>query len=221
MSFIETPRFPEDISYGSSGGPTFNTTIRVVDSGYEFSNINWDNARRKYNIGTGVRTEENLYELIQFFHIVRGRGYYFRYKDWMDYKSCAINETIAIDDQEFGLNQTTGASLVDGLETSFQLLKKYTLAGTTIVNYYAIRKPVISTLLIEVDGVPKTIGIDFTITDADNGIVTFGSAPGAGLELKWGGDFDIPVRFDTDELNITMEFYEHLSSSVPLIEVKI
>ena len=218
MSFIEAPRFPEDISYGSSGGPVFNTTIRIVDSGFEYSNINWDNAKRKYNVATGVRTEENLYDLIQFFHLTRGKGHYYRYKDWMDYKSCAVNDAFAIDDQEFGLIEG-----VDGINSTFQLVKKYTLAGTTIVNNYLIRKPVISTLLVEVDGSAQTVGVDYTIVDADNGVITFqpGSIPANGLVLKWGGEFDIPSRFATDELNVTMEFYEHLSTSVPIVEVRV
>jgi hypothetical protein len=38
-------RFPEDISYGSSGGPGFSTDIVVTQGGFEQRNINWQVAR--------------------------------------------------------------------------------------------------------------------------------------------------------------------------------
>ncbi len=84
-SFIETPRFPADISQGSQGGPQWNTTIAVLRSGHEQRNENWTNSRYTYDVAPGIRSRSKAAELIDFFNMVRGRGRGFRYKDWADY----------------------------------------------------------------------------------------------------------------------------------------
>ena len=84
-TFIEAPRFPDDISYGSRGGPAYNTTVIVVDSGAESRNQRWSYPRHEYDVAYGVNTLARLEELLEFFHVVAGRAIGFRYKDWMDY----------------------------------------------------------------------------------------------------------------------------------------
>ena len=51
--------------------------------------------------------------------------------------------------------------------------------------------------------------------------VTFAAPPGAGVVVAAGFEFDVPVRFDTDMLDVTLDF-ERLGSitSIPLIEVR-
>ena len=57
--------------------------------------------------------------------------------------------------------------------------------------------------------------------DATTGIVTFDSAPGAGAPVTAGFQFDVPVRFDTDQLDVTLDL-ERLGSitSIPLVEIR-
>lgn len=85
MAFHEI-RFPDDISYGSNGGPEFSTDIIITQGGFEQRNSNWANARAKYNVAHGVKTETQLAELIAFFRARKGRAHGFRFKDWTDYQ---------------------------------------------------------------------------------------------------------------------------------------
>lgn len=211
MAFIESPRFPEDISFGTQGGPGYNTSIVVTSSGFEFANIRWQNARNTYNVAMGVRDQAEVEELIAFFHIAQGKGNPFRFKDWNDYKTSAYNNSPANTDQNFG---TGDDSTVD-----FQLIKTYDLGGADD-NYKDIKKPIDGTVLIAIDGSPQTETTHYTI-DYTTGIVTFVAAPAGAEILTWGGEFDVPVRFDTDELLLQYEFYEHGSLSVPVVEVKV
>ncbi|MBY0355033.1 MAG: DUF2460 domain-containing protein, partial [Rickettsiales bacterium] len=73
MSFVEI-QFPADISYGSSGGPTFSTDVIEAFSGFEQRNINWSAARARYNVAHGVKTQSQLDELIAFFRARQGKA---------------------------------------------------------------------------------------------------------------------------------------------------
>lgn len=211
MSFIETPRFPDNISYGSKGGPKYNTIVTTVNSGFEYNNINWDTARHKYDVAMGVRNLSELSTLVKFFHITRGKGHYFRYKDWADYKSCDLEDTISDTDQVFGIG--------DGTAKGFQLIKTYDLSGG-VVNQRDIKKPVNTTIVIAVNGTPQTETTHYSI-NYTTGYVTFVTAPANLASITWGGEFDVPCRFDTDELELSMDFYGYGSTGVPVIEVRV
>ena len=88
MSFIET-QFPTDISYGALGGAGFQTDVVTVNSGYEQRNSVWQDARCKWDVSYGARTQAQLSTLISFFRVMGGRANGFRFKDWQDYKVAA------------------------------------------------------------------------------------------------------------------------------------
>jgi uncharacterized protein (TIGR02217 family) len=97
-SFIESPRFPDDISYGSRGGPNFRTNVVVQDSGAEVRNQNWSYPRHEYDVAYGVKEMQHLENLLEYFHVVAGKAVGFRYKDDADYKSCRTTATIGSSD---------------------------------------------------------------------------------------------------------------------------
>ena len=213
MSFLETPRFPDNISYGSQGGPGYNTSIVVTKSGHESRNVNWTYPRHKYDVAYGVRTIDDLETLNDYFHAVGAMAYGFRYKDFVDFKSCHTGSTPAATDQLLG----TG----DDSETEFQLVKIYTkgiFSRTRIIT-----KPVANTVLISINDV-AILSTDATYpwsVDTTTGIITFSStAPPNGQNVKAGYEFDVPVRFDIDELMTNYEAYQQGSASVPLIEIR-
>jgi uncharacterized protein (TIGR02217 family) len=105
--------FPAEISYGSSGGPKFKTTIFEADSGYEQRNIDWSNQKAEYDVSHGIKDQAQMDALTAFFYARRGRAYGFRFKDWNDYSIAA--QQIAVGD---------GATLV------FQIVKTYRSAQT-------------------------------------------------------------------------------------------
>lgn len=213
MSFYDI-RFPKNISYGSSGGPGYNTSVIEVSSGAEQRNANWDYPRCEYDIAYGVREQDDLEALIEFFHIVKGRAYSFRYWDPIDYKSCRTDQTIAF------TNQTIGTG--DGTEDEFQIYKTYSKTGLNGSTIYSrvrkITKIVASTLVVGVGGVADT---DWTLDD-ETGIITFnvGSEPANEAIVTAGYEFDVHARFDTDQISASLDNYKLGTIDVPIIEVK-
>lgn len=208
MSFIETPRFPEDISYGSTGGPTWATDVLVLKSGFESRNLNWEQARYSYNAGMGVRDESQLDDLIHWFNAMQGQGHSFRFKDWTDYSSATLGAAITVNDQQIGVG--------DGVEDAFQLIKTYEQG--TLSRDREIKKPVTGTTVIAFDTVAQ--GSGWTV-DTTTGIVTFTVAPTAAVVITAGYEFDVPVRFSKDELPISIDHYQTGSVTVSLLETRI
>lgn len=86
MSDFHEILFPVDISYGSSGGPKWKTSVWMADSGYEARVIDWKDTRAEYDISMGIQTQQQMDALTTFFYGRRGRAYGFRFKDWNDYQ---------------------------------------------------------------------------------------------------------------------------------------
>lgn len=215
-TIIETPRFNEDISFGSSGGPGFNTDVITVNSGVETRNVNWTQARHTYNVAFGIRNQTYLDSLVEFFQAMKGKAYGFRYKDWSDYSS-NNTATPTQADQTIGTGDSSDGT--DGTDT-FQIIKTYQVGAQSTIR--VINKIVALSLLVEVDSTLQVENVDYTV-DYNTGIITFLPTfiPQTGLVIKCGYQFDVPVRFDTDELSINLEMYEHGTTDVPLVELRI
>jgi len=199
MSFVET-QFPSDISYGSSGGPEYSTDVVITQGGHEQRNINWSQARARYNVAHGVKTKTQLEALIAFFRARKGRAIGFRFKDWTDY---TVN------------GQTIGTG--DGTQTQFQLIRTYSNGGTE--EYRVVSKPVTGSVSVYKNGVLQTSGVTINHT---TGLVVFSVAPEASAVITADFEFDVPVRFDTDTLSASLDAYGvHSWLDIPLIEVRV
>ncbi len=211
MAFHEV-RFPLDISKGADGGPERRTDIVALGSGAEERNTRWANSRRAWNAGYGAHTLDQLHAIISFFEERRGRLHGFRWRDAADWKSCPPQSAIT------ALDQTIGTG--NGAIASFQLTKTY---GSLYAPWTRIiAKPVTGTVLIAVAGVLKTSGTHFTV-DVTTGGVTFltGQIPTVGQVVTAGFEFDCPVRFDTDKLEINVQGFRHGAiPHIPIIEVR-
>ncbi len=207
MAFHEV-RFPDNISRGARGGPERRTQIVEAASGDEERNASWANSRRRYDVAYGIRRADDLAAVVAFFEARNGRLHGFRFKDWADYKSCLPSQTPSSTDQVIG----TG----DGATTEFQLVKAYASGAQTWTR--AITKPVAGSVLVAIDGVEQAGGWSI---DTTTGLVSFDSAPAAGVSITAGFEFDVPVRFDTDTLDVTLDI-ERLGSitSIPLLEIR-
>jgi uncharacterized protein (TIGR02217 family) len=207
MAFHEI-RFPDNISRGARGGPERRTQIVELASGDEERNASWANSRRRYDATYGIRRADDLAAVVAFFEARNGRLYGFRWKDWGDYKSCLPSGTPSASDQAIG----TG----DGMTTAFQLAKAYISGAHSWTR--SITKPVAGTATVSIDGVVQAS--DWSV-DTTTGLVTFATAPANGTAITAGFEFDVPVRFDTDRLDVTHDI-ERLGSitSIPLIEVR-
>jgi uncharacterized protein (TIGR02217 family) len=192
-------RFPEDIAYGSAGGPVFSTSIVTNAGGYEKRGSHWQTARAVYNVAHGVKSKAQLDVLIAFFRARKGRAHAFRFKDWSDYQ--AVGQVIGVG---------------NGTETSFQLVKTY-VSGAEM-DTRIITKPVAGTVAIYTSDTLQTSGVSIDIA---TGRVMFSSPPGNGIVIKADFEFDVPVRFETDQLVAQLDNDGLYSwSDIALVEVR-
>ncbi|MBL3552553.1 DUF2460 domain-containing protein [Rhodovulum sulfidophilum] len=210
MGFHEV-RFPANLSFGSVGGPERRTEIVTLANGFEERNSPWEHARRRYDAGVAMSSLDDVEQLIAFFESRRGQLYGFRWKDWSDYKSCRPSAEIAPGDQVVGFG--------DGGTVQFQLQKTYASGGQSYVR--PIAKPVAGTVRLAVDGTEIFAPTDYMI-DLASGLVTLAEAPPTGAVVSAGFEFDVPVRFDTDRIQSSVESFRAGDvPSVPVVELRI
>ena len=210
MAFHDV-RFPANLSFGSIGGPERRTEIVTFANGHEERNTPWAQSRRRYDAGLGLRSLEDLESVIAFFEARQGMLHAFRWKDWVDFKSSPASTPVAPNDQLLGHG--------DGAQTGFRLVKTYKSGGVSVVR--PIRKPVPETVRVAVDGDEIAPGTGWAL-DAAAGEVIFDSAPPAGAVVTAGFEFDVPVRFDTDLIQISMAgFAAGEIPKIPVIEVRL
>ncbi|WP_439527829.1 phage distal tail protein, Rcc01695 family [Pannonibacter sp.] len=207
MAFHDV-RFPDSISRGARGGPERRTQIVELTSGHEERNASWANSRRRYDVAYGIRRADDLAAVIAFFEARNGRLHGFRFKDWADFKSCLPSQTPHPTDQPIGLG--------NGATKQFQLIKRYASGAQSWSR--PITRPVTGSVRVAVNGTPVATGWSVS---SSTGLVSFAAAPAAGVAITAGFEFDVPVRFDTDMLDITLDL-ERLGSipSIPLLEIR-
>lgn len=204
MPAFHEVQFMPSISYGSRGGPKRVTQVVTLKSGFEQRNTSWLHSRRMYNAGMGLRKMGDLYDVIQFWEARRGRLYGFRWKDWADYRSNMQAQATS--------HQDVLLDVGNGVKTQFQLVKRYTSGGEEYVR--PIVKPVAGTVKVALNTTQQLSGWTVNTT---TGIITFTVAPGNGVQVKAGFEFDVPVRFDAEELEISLDAFE--AGAVPDIKV--
>lgn len=210
MTFHDV-RFPGAISFGSSGGVERRTEVIVLANGFEERNSPWAQSRRRYDAGLGVRNVDDLDLVLGFFEARQGRLHAFRWKDWLDHRSSKPSVEAGPEDQVLG----TG----DASQTVFQLRKAYTSGAQTV--HREIVKPVAGTVRASVDGIERFEGAGFTV-DTATGEIVFDAAPGSGAVVTAGFEFDVPVRFDSDVVEVNLAAFEAGEiPSIPIIEVRI
>jgi uncharacterized protein (TIGR02217 family) len=199
-------RLPLALAFGSSGGPERATDVARLASGAESRNARWAGSRRRWDIGGAAVKTDVAHELVAFFEARRGRMHGFRFRDPVDWKSCAPSQAVAATDQALGVG--------DGVAREFQLVKRYAGAGA----YWdrSIAKPVEDTVLVAVDGVATAA---FEV-DWATGVVTFDAAPAMGAVLTAGFEFDVPVRFDADRLDVMLVGHDAVRvARAPVVEI--
>jgi uncharacterized protein (TIGR02217 family) len=211
MAFHEV-LFPLDIALRSSGGPERRTDVVLLGSGREERNARWAHSRRRYDAGYGVKTLDALAAVVAFFEERRGRLYGFRWRDRLDHASAEPGDAVTPLDQVIGVG--------DGVLSTFQLTKTY--GGAFAPYSRTIAKPVAGSVRVAVNGVEAAAGTDFTV-NTQTGVVTFlaGHIPPASAAVTAGFLFDVPVRFDTDFLEVDhAAFAAGAIPKIPLVEIR-
>ena len=205
-SFLEE-RFPLEISRGAEALSSWATEIVELDSGREVRNSPRSAPRLSWDVAPAVRRAELVADLRRFWNALSGPLVGFRFRDPVDHSSTRPGWTPVATDQEIG----TG----DGAETAFQLVKRYAVGGETYTR--TITKPVEHSVRVALDNVEQSSGWS---VDTTTGIVTFDTAPAAGVTIQAGFEFDVPVRFEERELALTARLdHLHEAGSIRLIEL--
>lgn len=210
MSHFHEIRFPLDVSLRGAGGPERRTEIVTLGSNAESRNARWAHSRRRYEAGYGVKNLAQLAQVIDFFEERRGRLYGFRWRDRADFASGPPGAAPTPFDQQIGVG--------DGARTTFQLVKTY--GGAFDPYARDIAKPVADSVRIAVNGV-EVLAPQVSV-DSITGVITFAAnaKPANGAVVSAGYLFDVPVRFDTDYLEIDLQAFEAGAiPKIPIIEI--
>lgn len=191
-------RFPLDVALGARGGPERMTDVVTLASGREERNSRWAQSRRRWNVGYGVKSRADMQAVLAFFEERRGRFHTFLWRDGLDHSA---------------QGQAIGTG--DGTTVGFQLSKTY---GASFDPYVRpITKPVAASARVWVAGVEAVAG--WTVS-ASTGVVTFAVAPAVSVAIAASFEFDVPVRFDTDRLDIELSSFDAADApNIPVIEV--
>jgi uncharacterized protein (TIGR02217 family) len=196
-------RFPEEVSWGSSGGPVYKTQIFETFRGFEKRNIDWCQPQMRFNVAFGVKKDTQMMELLNFFNARQGRAYGFRYKNWGNYRI-----------------QSAPIATGDGFSTRLPMWKFYGFASAR--SYKRLRKIVPGSVSdVGLLGPGSLVeGVDFSI-DYEAGEIALNEAPGYGTPVYGNLEFDEPVRFDIDNIQTIIDQYNNNSlGNLPLIGVK-
>ena len=194
--------FPLRIAFGASGGPERRNEIVPLADGTEQRNARRAHARRRWDVGTGVRSIADLREVMAFFEARRGSLIAFRFTDPFDDRTGRGGEPTPLD-----VRLGTG----DGRTTRFALVKPYGEGEDAYRRPIAL--PRAGTVRVAVDGAETATGVE-------GGDVTFEQAPPEGAIVTAGFRFDVPARFDVDHLNASITAFEAGElPTIPLVEV--
>ena len=194
MSILEA-RLADQVSIGFQVVPRYSTRIVPLDNGREKRNANWTKAKRRYTAAFLTFTDAQFALVLALFHAVRGSAYSFRFKDWTDYKATLES-----------LGTSPGANL-----TPVQLVKTYINSSYSTAR--TITKPILLGFTLFENGIAKAGTLDTT-----TGLFTPTTNWTAASALTWTGEFDVPVRFEGDELPVTVTDYKFNSTALELVE---
>jgi uncharacterized protein (TIGR02217 family) len=207
MTFLETPRFPDNIAFGATVGPTYLTVVTPVYSGRDGRIVAWSQSRVVFDVGRRSMNAVDTATLDAYFRAVKGRAYGFRIKDWTDY-TCTVAQGVLVPQITAGV---------------YQLGKLYTTGALSETRF--IQKPVVGTVSVFKNAVLITTGLGL---DTTTGLVTITPTPSGGDVLTWSGQFDVPARFDADEMK--KQIMDRAGAggdllvdwgSIPIIEIRI
>jgi len=211
MLAFDDVTYPLALGRDATVTPEFSTTIAVTASGFERRSSLWSNARLRFDVGPGIRSEAELGVLIAFFRARRGAARGFRLRDPSDFSSNGMVDTPRAADQWLGDG--------DGTTTRFALLKRYGEAGAEADAQQSrrITRPVVASLRVSVGG--SEVGSGWTLEPG--GVIAFAQPPAAGAAVRAGFLFEVPVRFAEDRLEISGHaFAAGEAPTVPVIEIR-
>jgi uncharacterized protein (TIGR02217 family) len=191
--------FPACLSYGSEARYTYDTLKVEVSSGAEQRFTRQLYPKSLYRINIENMPANELQEIVNIYHVVRGDLHSFMFKDFADNTSSNTaasisGTTIAGDDQPLG---ETGF-YIDGT-TKYNLYKTYSYASRTVAR--RIRYPVVASLIVNVNGSAHP-GADWQWDATTQQVEFLNTQPTNGQAISAGFEYYVPVRFDVGEMGV-------------------
>ena len=211
--FHET-RFPTAISRAAHGGPERRTDVVVLGSGAEERNARWADSRRSYNAGYGVKSLNDLHAVIAFFEERRGRLHGFRWRDPVRLEVLPAGEHAhrARPADRHRRRHHRRLPARQDLRLRLQSLDpRHQEAGRRHRarrrrRRRCRRRP------------PPTP----SITPPASSPSSPATSPPPAQPITAGFEFDVPVRFDTDKLEINIQGFRHGAiPSIPIVEIRL
>lgn len=194
MTMIDA-RMSQKAEAGFSAVVGSSTRVTGKRNGHERRNANWVNKKRRYTSRYAGWDQEMRADLLTQVMVADGMVYSFRFRDWTDY---------SVTDESLGAAPSGS--------TPVQLKKTYTKGTAT--KSRDITKPVASTVTVYQNGVAKAGTLDDM-----TGLFTPTTAWTAAAALTWTGEFDVCVRFATDEPEFVLPHRDICEVVCELVEV--
>lgn len=201
--------FPTCPAYGFTVEPRYRVSITERDGGYERVDRKWSRPLHRYTaVPMGTRVEDDIQEVLYFWHAHGGPSTRFRFKDFADFKSCRIQDEPTPSDQPF--------TFIPGSPGGYQLVKVYTYGARQQVR--EITKPNGATIRVA-----NQLGIEqaastWLLDEATGLLQTLGGF--SGTPTSWGGEFYVLARFDS-ELPISIANKQIHEASFSVAEVRV
>jgi len=158
MTYRATP-FPDDIAYGASGGPNYQTEIVTTVAGREKRLAVYPLGRCRYDVSHGVKDPDGRDRLIAFFRIAQGRAHSFPFRDFTDHETTHTTGLL-------GTGNGTGLPV-------YQMGKRYVVGADSVTR--TIRKPQTGEVIVKRNSSDVAFGASAgqIAIDYQTGIVTF------------------------------------------------
>jgi uncharacterized protein (TIGR02217 family) len=192
---FDNVRLPIDIERGTVGGPSYRTSVITLESGHERRNQIWPVPLNSFNVGYGIQKREDMEAVYAFFNARLGRARGFRFRNWLDF-------------------QVRGGpvGIVPDNANQRQLIRVYDDPANPQLR--VVTHPEVDTIKVYVNQILTT-----AYTVKPGGIIEFASDPGNDVLVSF--DYDHPVRFDIDRLDITLNTYrEGVIPSIQIVETR-
>lgn len=208
-----SPTFPACPTFGFSVKPQLLVKKTKLESGRTLRDRKWQEGLRVYEgVPLGQRPQADIEAALQFYWAVAGEALTFRFKDWSDYKSCALDDEVAPTDQPF--------TVLSGSPSGYRLAKKYEVIGrdgsTLYTEYRRITRPRGDTIRVANEVGVEQASSRWTIDEATGILTPAGTF--AGVPTTWGGEFDVPVAFDQAGTSFELTSYQVQTATITLEE---
>lgn len=179
----------------------FPTLTQVV--GWPVKRVpEWSTVRQDALSGKRTRTQNFSYPIYRYeltFKLLRTAAAYLEWQTLQGF----INQQLGgaglwlYDDVNDDTATAQSFGTGDGATTAFQLVR--TLGGFGEPVFF----PNVITN-IKINGVTKTVNVDYTV--GNYGVITFTAAPAGGAALTWNGTFYWGCRFDDDQFGFQADY---------------